>query len=56
VVVVVCVCVLLLLTVLPVGVMPLHAAENAPKLMKKFAKTSNITKDQEKCKTSIAHW
>ncbi len=47
-VVVVCVCVLLLVMVLTVGVMRLRAAENAenaPKLMKKFAKTSNITKD-----------
>jgi hypothetical protein len=40
VVVVVCVCVLLLLTVLTVGVVCLRAAENDPKLMKKFAKTS----------------
>ncbi len=38
-VVVVCVCVLLLVTVLTVGVLRLLAAENAPKLMKKFAKT-----------------
>jgi hypothetical protein len=40
VVVVVCVCVLLLVTVLTVGVLCLRAGENAPKLMKKFAKTS----------------
>jgi hypothetical protein len=40
VVVVVCMCVLLLVTVLSVGVVRLRAAENAPKLMKKFAKTS----------------
>jgi hypothetical protein len=40
VVVVVCVCVLLLVTVLMAGVLRLRAAENAPKLMKKFAKTS----------------
>jgi hypothetical protein len=42
VVVVVCVCVLLLVTVLTVGVLCLRAAENAenaPQLMKKFAKT-----------------
>jgi hypothetical protein len=34
------VCVLLLLAVLTVGVLHLRAAENVPKLMKKFAKTS----------------
>ncbi len=47
-VVAVCVCVLLLVTVLTVGVVRLRAAENtenAPKLMIKFAKTSNVTKD-----------
>jgi hypothetical protein len=38
--VVVCVCVLLPVTALRVGVVRLRAAENAPKLMKKFAKTS----------------
>jgi hypothetical protein len=40
---VVCVCVLLLVTMLTVGVLRLGAAENAenvPRLMKKFAKTS----------------
>ncbi len=40
VVVVVCVCVLLLVTVLTVGVLRMRTAENAPKLMKKFVKTS----------------